>query len=326
MTTVSRFYIRNDFLTLRDSGIWGPIFPQQKFFNMNTILVPTSLSQSDRAAFRYAIDLAMHYEWGLHLVYIWPVSFAPGGEPIFFPEDELEKDLEEFIKGSDLMHKELDFLGKTEFKKTVIQGLERPTLLGYADEIGASLIVVGNPKKSGIDRAFFGSLPADLARFADCPVLLVPERAAFTGFGEILFATDNLSLKPVFLGRAVDLANEFKGFIRFLHVGSDAQEGEKVQEKLIETFAPLSKPSLGWAWNHVAARSVERGLLGWLLENPADLVVLSTRHRSFLDGLTHHSVTEGLSKKPFFPVLVLHEEDPADRISFDSIKDFRLKK
>lgn len=291
---------------------------------MNTILVPTNLTTADRAAFRYALDLAMHYNWGLHLVYVWPVAFGPGGEPIYYPSEVLEKDLDEFVKSSDLMQKEADYLEKTGFKKTVLEGASRPTQLGFADEIGASLIVIANPKTTGFDRALFGNIPADMARLAGCPVLLVPERAVFTGIGQIVFATDPDSLKATFLNRAIDLANEFGSFIQFLHVGDDFLAGEDVRSQLLNEIAPLHKPEHGWAFNQVEASSVERGLLDWLLESAADLVILSTHHRGFFDSLTHHSVTAGMIKKPFFPILVLHEEDPANGPVFDSIKDLRM--
>jgi nucleotide-binding universal stress UspA family protein len=53
------------------------------------------------------------------------------------------------------------------------EGDPAETILAYAEEVGADLVVAGTHGRSGIERRLIGSVAERLVRHADCPVLTV---------------------------------------------------------------------------------------------------------------------------------------------------------
>ncbi len=292
---------------------------------MNTILVPTSFAPADVAAFRYAVRLAMHYNWSVRLAHVSPIVFGANDAPIFLPLDEMRDALDRFFKSVALTMAEVDFLEKVGFEKVALEGAPVSALLEYAEREKVGLIAIAATRKSGLETTIFGSVSADLARLADCPVLLVPENAVFRGFEDIVFAADFNSLRPVFLDRAMSLAREFRGVVQFVHVGDDVFEDMELKERLFKNLFPDEKtePAVGWGFSYVEQSAVENGLIEWLTENSARLLILSTRHRGFFESLGHHSVTAEMARKPLVPILVLHEEDAPEAAHFETEKSLR---
>lgn len=66
-------------------------------------------------------------------------------------------------------------------ESTVLRGSPAPTLLEYAGEIDADLVVAGQRGAGGITGALLGSTTDRLARLTDRPLVVVPAGVADTG-------------------------------------------------------------------------------------------------------------------------------------------------
>lgn len=276
---------------------------------MSTVLVPTNLNQADATAFRFALGIAQRYGWKLQLAHVSPIVFGAGDMPIYLPKEEMEASLAAFFANILLSADEKAYLNEVGADKIVLIGPPASVLLEHAKQLKPALIVAARAKKSAFERTIFGSVSSDLMRLAESPVLLVPEHAVFRGFEDIVFAADMASTKPAILHRAVAVAKAFGSCIQFLHIGENVIEDMQIRERLFKELFKDGEPPFGWGYSSFESTSVEEGLNDWLLDMPAQLVILSTRHRGFFESLGHHSVTSGMARDPLAPLLVLHEED-----------------
>lgn len=277
------------------------------------LLVPTDFTAADANAFRYAVHLASHYNWKIKLVHISPVNVVMGAGqvPIIVSQiaDHTER-LDLFFKKIPLTEAENQFLEQTGFEKTVVEGAPVDELLAMAAAEKARMIVVGRDPKSAFFLNFFGSVSRGLVQAATCPVLLVPPKSVFKGLKDLVFAADFDSVRAPFVREVMGLAEEFGSTVQFLHAGTDFQEEDKLKDRLAQYLFADGEPTVGWGFSLLFNdQKPEYSITDWLLENPADLVVLSTRNRNFWERLTHHSVTSGLAKELLVPMLVLHEAD-----------------
>lgn len=277
------------------------------------LLVPTDFTAADANAFRYAVRLARHFNWKIKLIHVSPIDVAVGvyDAPIVISRKaENEEKLAIFFKTIPLSEEEGRFLELSGFEKLVVEGPPAPELRAVIAEEKPKMAVVARGPKSSFYRNFFGSVSGSLARSATCPVLLVPEKAAFRGFKELVFAADFESVREPFMREVLGLAEEFGSTIQFLHVGENFREDDELKNRLFQHLFIDGEPRIGWGYHLLeTGESAELSMTEWLLENPADLVVISTRHRRFWERLTHHSVTAGLAADLLVPMLVLHDDD-----------------
>ena len=150
--------------------------------SLKTILVATDFSEPSDAALRYGKDLARAYGASLHVLHVVDdlavrVSLAPMAVT---PDlGTLQTELETGARQS------LDRLLTDEDRrvlraKPMLLTSSRPgdSILSYARDANADLIVIGTHGRTGVAHLFMGSVAERVARLAPCPVLTVrhPER------------------------------------------------------------------------------------------------------------------------------------------------------
>lgn len=120
------------------------------------------------AALDRAVAEARRARWPLEVVCAWNYPAARGGYPVFsswFPEADAQE----------AMHATLERRfpdGVPSWVHPRVIGGRPATVLVEVSH-GASLLVVGSRGRAGIVRLVFGSVSADCAEHASCPVLVV---------------------------------------------------------------------------------------------------------------------------------------------------------
>ena len=141
-----------------------------------SILVPTDGSRSARRAVEYALDLARHYDAIVHVLYVVDV---PGGtEPItdFRTASLLERREAEGRQATAAAVTQAEELG-VPVVSAVRTGTPSETILSYAEEVDADLIVMGTQGRSGLVQHLLGGVADRVVRTARRPVLLVRSNA-----------------------------------------------------------------------------------------------------------------------------------------------------
>jgi nucleotide-binding universal stress UspA family protein len=190
-----------------------------------TIVCALDFSEGSEAALVRAADLAERLHARLHLLHAHPLFLTEYGsalqpeEPETVSQDRLRAFAEEAVGGRDAV----DVLGP----ELVIRHGEHATetILGYAEEVDADLLVLGTHGRRGVRHLIVGSVAEEVVRRAPCPVLTVPNAARRTAPGPtapVLVPVDFSAPSRRALARAKAFAASFGAPVALVHVLADA--------------------------------------------------------------------------------------------------------
>lgn len=143
------------------------------------ILTAIDFSENSDRAFDYALTLATRFDAELTVMHVVnePVDLRGFYVPhISF--EQLEKEIED---GAMKMMEEFcssRFASFSNYKTAIVTGIPYDEIIRKADEMGASLIVLGTHGRTGLDHLIFGSTAERVVRSANCPVMTIRLPAA----------------------------------------------------------------------------------------------------------------------------------------------------
>lgn len=138
------------------------------------ILTAIDFSENSEFAFEYALTMAKQFNAELTVMHVInePVDLRGFYVPhISF--EQLEKEIEE---GAIKMMENFcssRLASFQNFKTAIVSGIPYDEITRKADEIGASLIVLGTHGRTGLDHILFGSTAERVVRSANCPVMTI---------------------------------------------------------------------------------------------------------------------------------------------------------
>jgi nucleotide-binding universal stress UspA family protein len=290
------------------------------------ILCPIDFSPFARRALDHAALLARWYEAELTVLHVSPqlptlfaMEPAPNAATLApFDREALGREL-------------LKFVGETvniapRSQLVVRAGAAAGTILDFAAESKADLIVLGTQGRTGFERFMLGSVTEKVVRKARCPVLTVP-RGATDGperplFGRILCAVDFSPAADRAAQYALSLAQEAKSHLTMLHVvewlpdesfsrypGFDADHFRK--SLLTDARARLESlvPEEARAWCEVDTRVVcgkpYEEIARIAHNDAADLVVLGVHGHGPVDRLLFGTTPQQVVRLVECPVLTV---------------------
>ncbi|WP_254545246.1 universal stress protein [Halomarina pelagica] len=133
----------------------------------DTILVPTDGSRGAQTAVEEALDLAETFDATVHVLYVvelvYTYDFDPG------------RLLEQLEREGERATREIAAAGEArgiDVVTAVERGTPHRTIVEYATEHDADLIVMGTHGRRGVRRALLGSVTERVLRLADVSVLV----------------------------------------------------------------------------------------------------------------------------------------------------------
>lgn len=133
------------------------------------ILVPTDGSTGMAHVALQALDLAQQYGATVHTVHVIDANTSSFLSNLDRDTDKLEERAENAVSTVERMAESHD----TDCVTVIREGDPASTVLQYAAEIDADLIVSGTHGRSGVKRHLIGSVAERLVRHAECPVMTV---------------------------------------------------------------------------------------------------------------------------------------------------------
>jgi universal stress protein A len=143
------------------------------------IVTAIDFSENSERAFEYALTLASTFDAELTIMHVInePVDLRGFYVPhISF--EQLEREIEEGAVKimEDFCKTRLNSF--SNYKTAIVTGIPYDEITRKADEIGASLIVLGTHGRTGLDHLIFGSTAERVVRSANCPVMTIRLPAA----------------------------------------------------------------------------------------------------------------------------------------------------
>lgn len=275
---------------------------------MKTILVPTDFSDNARSAVRYAAALT-HSLHITRIILYHSCLYIPSATEIPVPEASAEmlrtKSLEELKRLKEY------FLSLVS-GDTVIDILadDRPLLMAVNSIIAGEnvdLIVAGITGRSNIGQMLIGSNAVSMARETAAPLLIVPRNADFKPIKKAVFAVDPDNVSPSTPLReikqiTVELAAALVVLCVYQKKNLLPGSGSPIQQ-WINNLWGADAPEHFHVWNEDLAE----GIMKFVHEHDAQLIITVPRKYRFLESLFHRSVSKQLAFRTDIPILLLRE-------------------
>lgn len=128
-------------------------------FDPKVVLMPTTLKTDQASVFHYVAQWKSKFDFLLKVLYM--------NNPSSLPTDGSAESLKNRFT-------EAAGLGKTDVIMTTESFFEDTTILSYADQVNADLIIMATHQRQGLSHLVFGSITEDTVNHSHIPVLAVP--------------------------------------------------------------------------------------------------------------------------------------------------------
>ncbi len=285
---------------------------------MKKILLPTDFSKASERAIHYALAMFNDTACEFTLLNTYTTNTQP--EIAMYILDDLkinaENLMDNFLKGLKQFDNESFHTFKTEYMP--VSAASAIEILNQTHQY--DLVVLG---ASGAgNNLFFGSVATDVVRNVAANTLIIPTNAAITPLKNVVMAVDynQVSDLKVF-DNLKDLLTRKDAQLTLLTVLKDNQSADELDG--------LTKYEYHNYFNEIKVNDyyiknsdVEKGIKEFLDIHRADLLVMVSRHHSFLDVIFNRSVTRKFAYHPSVPLLSIYDEVAAPFINEAEIVTF----
>lgn len=285
---------------------------------MKKILLPTDFSKASERAIHYALAMFNDTACEFTLLNTYTTNTQP--EIAMYVLDDLkinaENLMDNFLQGLKQFDNESFHTFKTEYMP--VSAASAIEILNQTHQY--DLVVLG---ASGAgNNLFFGSVATDVVRNVTTNTLIIPTNAAITPLKNVVMAVDynQVSDLKVF-DNLKDLLARKDAQLTLLTVLKDNQSADELDG--------LTKYEYHNYFNEIKVNDyyiknsdVEKGIKEFLDIHRADLLVMVSRHHSFLDVIFNRSVTRKFAYHPSVPLLSIYDEVAAPFINEAEIVTF----
>lgn len=286
----------------------------QKGIPMKKILIPTDFSKNSKNAIRFALNLFKETSCHFFFLYVNVEGSDFTEKPIYkfgtniLVEKESKaisqklKDLEKFITSisSKKEHNHFTTIREDDyFLKSIRKHIKE-------NEI--ELIVMGTQGASELKEFFIGTRSGDVITKVECDVLVVPNKAKFKDFTQVVFPVDfEVVYGEAILRKIANIVTSEKAQIKLLYVTkSQIPLLDKVdlqQKQLVQRLSKILPNPV--SFHRIVSRKVEEGVRVFAESLSADLIIMISKDYGLLQKLFLDTTVEEVSFDTNIPLLSL---------------------
>lgn len=276
---------------------------------MKNILCPVDFSEASLNALEFAASIGSHEKGAITLLNI----FTESDFNKILKTEHIEEKYEDLLQlaesklttiAKEIMHiSAKDGLQACHYK--VIPGDIVDMVTSVAEEEQSDLIVIGTTGHSAYEKKYIGGNAENIIRHAHRPVLCVPETHSFHGVNRIVYATDYQEEDKLAIQQIASLAIAMDAEVKIVHV---SHHNHTVDKAIYEDFVTELTKFIKYertTFDRLVFESIAHGLDSYVKEIEADLLVMLSKKRNFVDSLFHRSLTDHLDKFSGYPILIL---------------------
>lgn len=284
--------------------------PIKKKWVMKNILMPTDFSETAKDAFVFTQSFLAKGAT-INMLHVIQPQLDPAFPYLGAPSEDYyrqkETSLNSFI--NDHLPSERDSVAlKSAINQQVKTGLPTDVIV-EASKNAIDLVIMGGTGATNYLEKVFGSVTTHVVRHAYCPVLVVPEGYKFKGLKKVMYASSVTESDEEMLQNLVDLTWDYDPEIHLVHINKNEEKDYEIEQQQFEQLFREKNPKLGFNIAKIESNNVIKGLHRYAKESDIDLIVMSTRHRNFIDELFHKSMTKKMILNTSIPLLVMHTDD-----------------
>lgn len=271
------------------------------------ILVPVDYSPCSNQALKYAVSFAKRNQAKVVVLHAYhmPIPVAEmtitiDNSVIAELEQEAHQQMEQLAK---------DFPGLPEVLDTteVRLSLALDAIDTAVTDYDIDLIIMGTTGANSLGDKILGTNAYGVIKRATCPVLAIPENYPGTELSQVLFACDYEKMSDFSaMDPLIAIGQKYDMHLHLLHVDQSDQpidQTELMEGKKLDQYLKKVNHSF-----HVAQdKDIEEAIHQYTTKNHIDLLAVMPRKHSFLERLTHKSITRQMAFHSEVPLLVLHD-------------------
>lgn len=280
---------------------------------MKTILVPVDFSENAERALAAAKQIAAKTGAQLLIMYAYQPYVGDYIVPESIGTAAIYQELEDDYRAK--LHDYLSITRQEGYRVDTIweAGPVETAVLRQAREHSADLIVVGRSGHGKFIDKIIGSSATGIALHAPCPVLIVPPGSEVFQFDQIVYATQLEFDEKKILLDVMALVKQLNGKLGLVKVNSDEQLNIQPDGQFIDEI----KHELGITREDITILNgshVMDTLEEYCDKIKADILIVSTRQRDFLQKLLNPSMTKKLTVDTRVPLLVYHQKSYENKL------------
>lgn len=272
------------------------------------ILVPTDFSACADHALTYAALLARRTNHGLALLHVYTPHEIANTAVAAYVEREIDIAKSELTEKLQTLSHDVSAKNNIPSTHHLRIGSLTESIIKEAEAANCRMIVMGTEGASGLTKLLFGSRTTSVIENSDYPVLAVPMQCPLMLPSKIVFATNFFDSDLDTLKQLIDLVASWHPEIYLLHV---SHENLRSERDYIEDFSNAVKAETQYKalYYYVLPHdNDERGIELFIKSVGADMLVLSTRKRSFIERLFSASLTKRIAYHLQVPLLAYHTQ------------------
>jgi nucleotide-binding universal stress UspA family protein len=272
---------------------------------MKDILLPTDFSGNANNALQYILPIAQ--KAGAEIT-LFNVAHMPPGNTTMHRNirDILKKDSEQALvrlkNKIDPVYKDVEIHTISRYGDLIVQ---INTIARAAANM--DLIVMGTQGANGMKEIFFGSNTANvIEQVRVCPVLAVPNKAAYTGIKKIVFATNYSANNVPALKELLSFSEVFNASIHMLHIRKTETLNPVAEQfkRRIETELPQSAVT----FHEIRKDDILEGLDQFITAENIDMMAMVARKKGFFESYTRRSLVKKAACNTTIPLLTFHDK------------------
>ncbi|SIS75924.1 universal stress protein [Belliella pelovolcani] len=271
------------------------------------IICPTDFSECSLNAIEYAAKLGEKYGAELCLLHIpdkddyqkLSAKDFHSGDQYSFIKKKLTN-LQTAVKDESLSN------GLKSCTSEIREGKIVDTIVNFAEELNADLIVMGTEGVNDFKKNFIGTRSSKVVEKASTDVLLVPRKVYFKAPRKFVYATDYIEEDKIAIQKIVELAGFFDSEIDLVHVSTKSKSIDKsLHMTMVEEIRPFVKYEKA---NYVLKSYRDEpglGLENYLITAKGDVLVTLSKKKSWFDQLFSQNLSRKMSyfiNKPLFVI------------------------
>ena len=281
---------------------------------MKNILIPTDFSENSWNAVKYALEFFKDTACDFYLLHVTIIYNYASGESPIMPLPAIEVIDKTVLKQAKTQLKKLlkkidDVPPNPKHKFYTLSNYDYfiDAVKAHVTEKNIDLIVMGTKGASGLKKVMIGSNTGDLITRVKCPVLIVPENAAFHEIKEIAFPTDYHLFYPTkILNNILEFTKMHNAALRIVHIAKKDEEVTEFQlenKEFLKNFFAEEKHS----FHRISNKKIEDGVQCFVESRDIDLIVMIAKNLNIFQRILFRPTVEEISYHTDVPFLVLHE-------------------
>ena len=278
---------------------------------MKKILVPTDFSDNALKAVDYAVAIAEKAASEIILLNAFmAVDTTFSGRKAFFDEynNSIATDRRDQLKN---LQQVIEKKSTIKITSKFYTGGIRDSILKCAVDEKADLIVMGTQGASGIERMLWGSTTAGIIGDTTIPVLAIPNKAAWKGLKNILFATRQFEVDDKILIPILKLA-QLEAALVHVAVFTDTDDKDLSHYlehgRLLNAYQqtlPARFKDVKFKTEHLEGKEFDETIERYIKEYDINMLVMTTYKRSFWESVFNRSTTKKMAYHINIPLLAI---------------------